>query len=394
VSNSLWVSGPILLPSGREISKATLFHALNLAGWISLASGFFAWALTTDGFLPALLNNIVFAGSGVGTSLAMRAIYRCSRTSRHSYLIVPTAILLSGVIGAPLWYAVHMGILRVLFPFLGTVPGLHDAFAPVAVRVAVMPWLIPIGIWFVYGFALITWSALYFWINSALALEIERTRVVNALKLADSARLRALQSQLKPHFLFNTLNGIATLIRERNHVAAGTMVAALSDFLRLTLQTLDSPEIPVAQELVFVERYLQIEQARFGKRLVTTIDAQPEALEAMIPTLMLQPLLENAVRHAVLEREEGGRLLVAIRRNEAQLVVSVQDDGPGLRTQSQRQFGMGLGNTAERLAALYGPEGKLSIGPSDSGGFAVSVAIPFRTAPLAPDVGSILAETL
>ena len=324
----------------------------------------------------------------------MRAIFRRARATRHAYLIVPVTISLAGLVGAPLWYAVHMGTLRVMFPYLASLPALPSAFVTVAAHVLALPWFIPVGIWFVYGFALITWSALYFWINSALALEIERTRVVNALKLADSARLRALQSQLKPHFLFNTLNGIATLIREKNHVAAGSMVAALSDFLRLTLQTLERPEIPVSQELVFVERYLQIEEARFGKRLLTTIDAQPEAMDAMIPTLMLQPLLENAVRHAVLEREEGGRLLVSIRRKDSQLVVFVEDDGPGLRAPAQRQFGLGLGNTAERLAALYGAEGTLSVGPSVSGGFAVTVSIPFRAAPMAPFVGSILAETL
>ena len=172
------------------------------------------------------------------------------------------------------------------------------------------------------------------------------------------------------------------------------MVAALSDFLRLTLQTLDSPEISVAQELVFVERYLQIEEARFGKRLLTTIDAQPEAMDAMIPTLMLQPLLENAVRHAVLEREEGGRLLVSIRRKDSHLMVFVEDDGPGLRAPAQRQFGLGLGNTAERLAALYGAAGTLSVGPSVSGGFAVTVSIPFRAAPVSSFDGSVLAETL
>jgi len=381
------------LPSGRKISKTALFHALNLGGWIALASGFFAWALTTDGLLPALLNNTVFAGCGIAGTVALRSIYGRARRTRRVYSIAAIAIPLAGFLGAPLWYLVHMGTLRVLYPYLASVPALHTTFAAVAARIVTLPWLIPVAIWFVYGFALITWSALYFWITSSLALEIERTRVVDALKLADSARLRALQSQLKPHFLFNTLNGIATLVREKNHLAAGLMIASLSDFLRLTLQTLDSPEITVSQELLFVEHYLEIEQARFGARLVTTIDAQPEALDAMIPTLILQPLLENALRHAVLEREAGGRLRVSIQKRDSRLMVSVEDDGPGLRARSQRQFGVGLGNTAERLAALYGDDGTLSVGPSDTGGFAVGVTIPFRTEPMAPFGAAILAET-
>src|SRR6202042_943426 len=121
---------------------------------------------------------------------------------------------------------------------------------------ALPQWWLPIMHWVMFTSLLLAWSSLYFGINAMVDLEIERARSVSALKLADSARLRALQSQLNPHFLFNTLNGIATLIREGDRTNAAATVDTLSDFLRLTLQKLDSPEIPVREELAFVEQYL------------------------------------------------------------------------------------------------------------------------------------------
>ena len=137
-------------------------------------------------------------------------------------------------------------------------------------------WWPPIGHWMLFTSLLSAWCSLYFGIKAMLDLEAERARSVRALKLADSARLRALQSQLNPHFLFNALNGIATLIREGDRTRAAATVDTLSDFLRLTLQKLDSPEIPVREELAFVEQYLRIQRLRFGSSFRATVDADPE----------------------------------------------------------------------------------------------------------------------
>jgi LytS/YehU family sensor histidine kinase len=275
-----------------------------------------------------------------------------------------------------------MALLRATLAGLLHLHGIGAHFTPFAIVISKEPWLLPVDEVFPYGCALLTWSSLYFGINAMLDLEIERARVVRALKLADSARLRALQSQLNPHFLFNSLNGIATLIRENDGTMAAEMVDTLSDFLRLTLQKFESPEIVVAEELEFIERYLRIQRFRFGSRLRASVDADPETYGALLPTLILQPLVENAVRHGVLAREEGGALSVSIRKRDGVLVVSVEDDGPGIGAGGAKAFGVGLGNSAERLSALYGDDANMSVGPRPGGGgFAVVLRLPFRKAP-------------
>jgi two-component system, LytTR family, sensor kinase len=201
--------------------------------------------------------------------------------------------------------------------------------------------------------------------------------------LADTAHLRALQSNLNPHFLFNALNGIATLVRERDSVTATAMLDALSTFLRSTLQRLDTPELHVAEEIEPIEQYLRIQRYRFGTRLHAVVKAEREALGALIPTLILQPLVENAVRYSVLPREAGGSLWVSVRKELAVLVVSVEDDGPGLNGGTVDAFGMGLQNSSERLKALYGATASLTIGSrTDGTGCAVVIRFPFRLAPV------------
>jgi LytS/YehU family sensor histidine kinase len=280
---------------------------------------------------------------------------------------------------------IYLALLRQGLAYAALSPGLHAMFAHAARDAARLPWWIPIGYWNMFTSILLTWSSLYFGVNAMLDLETERARSLRALKLADSARLRALQSQLNPHFLFNALNGIATLIREGDRTRAADTVDTLSDFLRLTLQKLDSPEIPVHEELAFVEHYLRIQRLRFGSSFRATLDADPETHDALVPTLILQPLVENAVRHGVLARAQGGSLSVSIRRRDEVLVITVEDDGPGLGDESAHPYGVGLKNSAERLAALYGDDAHMSVGARPYGpGFVVVVFLPFRKAPGTP----------
>jgi LytS/YehU family sensor histidine kinase len=291
--------------------------------------------------------------------------------------------LTSSALLAPLWYFIEQISLRTTLTAMLHVDSLKSLFSADAARTAREPLFFSVYLWPFYSIVLFTWASLYFGVNAMLELESERANVVNALKLADTARLRALQSNLSPHFLFNALNGIATLVGERDSVTAAAMVDALSTFLRSTLQRLDTPELRVADEIDLIEQYLRIQRYRFGTQLHAVVEARREVFGALIPTLILLPLVENAVRHGVLPRHGGGSLWVMVRKELAVLVVSVEDDGPGLHGGTSNALGMGLKNSSDRLNALYGTAASLTIGSrTDGTGCAVVIRLPFRLAPV------------
>ena len=371
----------IVLASGRTLSKATLFWMLHCGAWFGFGAFILALNIADIGLFPAMLDEFVWVAGGFTLTLGLRRVFRHARAAGWSYTSLGLLALTLSMSVAPVWYALYLALLREGLAGVAHWPGLHAMFAHEASETARLPWWIPLGYWNMFTSILLTWSSLYFGVNAMLDLETERARSVRALKLADSARLRALQSQLNPHFLFNALNGIATLIREGDRTSAAETVDTLSDFLRLTLQKLDSPEIPVREELAFVEQYLRIQRLRFGSSFRTTVDADPETHGALVPTLILQPLVENAVRHGVLARAQGGALSVSIRRRDAVLVITVEDDGPGLKDAGAHPYGVGLKNSAERLAALYGDDAHMSVGARPYGrGFVVVVFLPFRMA--------------
>jgi LytS/YehU family sensor histidine kinase len=243
---------------------------------------------------------------------------------------------------------------------------------------------IPWGTLLYDGLVLLSWSLLYYGINDWIEIEQQRERAARAEAMLQQARLHALQSQLEPHFLFNTLNAISTLVSEGENSDAVRMIARVSDFLRLTLDSVGTVEIQVAEELEFVRRYLEIEQVRFGDRLRVTINAEPETLSAMVPALVLQPLVENAVKHGIQPRENGGCVTLKIAREDATLFMTVTDDGAGLSAASDLTRGVGMMNTAARLEELYGSKSHFSVKPSPKGGAIASVEIPFRTTSLSP----------
>jgi two-component system LytT family sensor kinase len=373
-------SPSITLGSGREVSKASLYMVLQAAGWTAVYAGCVLASEQRIGLWPALLNTLLWAICGFLITLGLHRLYRRSRRLQHSYVVFAAIALIASVLLAPLWYFMEQISLRGTLTAVLHLDSLRALFAEDAVRTARDPLFFPF-LWPFYSIILCTWASLYFGVNAILELESERANVVNALKLADTARLRALQSNLNPHFLFNALNGIATLVREHDFVTAAAMVDALSGFLRSTLQRLDTPELRVAEEIELIEQYLRIQRYRFGTRLNAVVEAKREALGALIPTLILQPLVENAVRYSVLPREAGGSLWVSVRKEHAVLVVSVEDDGPGLDGSTLNAFGMGLQNSSERLNALYGAAASLTIGTrTDGTGFAVVIRLPFRLA--------------
>ena len=378
----------ISVASGETPSKAALFRVrlLYFGGWIGF--GFFVWMFrsTEVGRVPAALGAGIWLLGGVALTLGLREVFRRSRSAGWSFTSLVILAVASSILAAPLWYVIVHTLVRTSLGGMQAL-GLGAMFARmVSEYSAESRWWIPLPNWMTYTSLLLTWSFMYLGINAMLEdLESEHARSAHALKLADSARLRALQSQLNPHFLFNALNGIATLIREGDRTRAADTVDTLSDFLRLTLQKLDSPEIPVREELAFVEQYLRIQRLRFGRSFRASVHADPETHDALVPTLILQPLVENAVRHGVRARAQGGVLSVSIRRRDDVLVMTVEDDGPGLGDESGHAYGVGFRNSAARLAALYGDDAHMSVGaPPNGRGFVVVVFLPFREAPGMP----------
>lgn len=226
-----------------------------------------------------------------------------------------------------------------------------------------------------YSFLLaLTWSLEY----HDQAMENARRAAAFESQLA-RAELDALKMQLHPHFLFNTLNSIATLLH-RDPEAADRMVARLGDFLRLTLENDGGALVSLDDELRFVRGYLGIEEVRFSDRLSTRIEVTPEAAEALVPNLLLQPLVENAIRHGIQRRTDKGTIVVRGERTGDRLRLEVWDDGPGLDGTPLRP-GRGLTNTAARLSLLYGGEHRMDAGSGPDTGFRVVVETPYRTAP-------------
>jgi two-component sensor histidine kinase len=217
--------------------------------------------------------------------------------------------------------------------------------------------------------------------------ERERRTIALEAQLA-RAQLQALRMQLHPHFLFNTLNTIATLVREQERDAAVRLLAQLGDVLRQVLRSADNHEVRLGDELVFTRQYLEIEQLRFEDRLRVVWDTEPPTMQGAVPNLVLQPLVENALRHGIAKRPEAGLLEIGSRREGERLLLWVRDDGPGLtRVAATDGDGVGITNVRARLAALHGDQAELRLEsvPAEAGGGArATIVLPWRTGVAAP----------
>ncbi|MEO6245621.1 MAG: histidine kinase [Opitutaceae bacterium] len=227
----------------------------------------------------------------------------------------------------------------------------------------------------------------YYWAVIAVGynLEIYHRYKDQAIRTAQlearlvETELKALREQLRPHFLFNTLNTISILIRENKNEAAVTLIARLGSLLRMTLDNTRVQEVTLREEVDFLGRYVDIQKARFSDRLDVAVTIEPAALEARIPHLLLQPLVENAIIHGVAPKSGLGRVDVLGRVEEGRLHLEVRDDGPGLSATVQPgREGVGLANTRERLAKLYGAEGRLTVNSVAGRGVCIQIELPFR----------------
>ena len=215
-----------------------------------------------------------------------------------------------------------------------------------------------------------------------------RDREVEMARLSEQlagARFAALQAQLNPHFLFNTLNTIAVLVRDGDRAGASRMVELLGDVLRRTLNRRDANEVALDEELELVRQYLAIEQTRFPDRLRVEIEAAPALAPAAVPSFVVQHLVENAIRHGIARSAGGGRVRVEARRDGDALVIVVADDGRGFDVTAALPERRGLANTRERLRALYGESGTLALERGASGGTVATLRIPYHEASLDVD---------
>lgn len=232
-------------------------------------------------------------------------------------------------------------------------------------------------------YILLSWSGLYFGIKSAQQLQQQKEASLRAQNAAHAAQIKMLRYQLNPHFLFNTLNAISTLVLDDKRDTAYRMVASLSAFLRHSLDSDPEQQVALAQEIDAINLYIGIEQVRFGERLRMTVDVEPAVRDALVPSLILQPVIENAIKYAISKREDGGRIELIARLDGDMLDLHLRDDGPGFAEADLAANGharVGLANTRERLRVLHGDRQHLDIRNRESGGVDVHIRLPFTTA--------------
>jgi len=231
------------------------------------------------------------------------------------------------------------------------------------------------------SYLLVCWSVLYFGIKFYESQRKQEEAMLKAVALAQEAQLKMLRYQLNPHFLFNTLNAISTLILDNQNKKANHAVTRLSEFLRYTLDQDPMKKVTLRQEIEALDLYLGTERLRFGERLHLEYAIEEGALDALVPSLLLQPLLENSLKYAVSAREEGGSVRIEGRAREGLLELSVIDDGPGLREgmPAGERRGVGLRNTRERLAVLYGGNYRFTVFNANPG-LRVEMALPLEIA--------------
>ena len=242
--------------------------------------------------------------------------------------------------------------------------------------------------WFMYTqnslgsfYIILSWSGLYFGSKYYQMLQIEKQNVLKANAVAHQAQLKMLRYQLNPHFLFNTLNAISTLILIEENKTANTMVTKLSEFLRYSLDKDPMKKVTLESEIQALQLYLAIEQVRFEDRLQLDFQINDNCQQALVPSMILQPLAENAIKHAIAVQEQGGSITISVNRFADDLLIEVADNGPGadiINGNLHRESGVGLVNTRERLQALYNEKFSLVVSNNQPTGVKVNLRMPFQ----------------
>ena len=228
---------------------------------------------------------------------------------------------------------------------------------------------------FLYGVVI----AVSYVLDSRQRLARQETETARLNEQLSKTQLDSLRRQIEPHFLFNTLNAIAGLVREKRNDDAVDMIAGLSDFLRRVLDDSSKQQVPLGDEMEFLQRYLDIQKVRFAERLQLRVDVPKELFQAQVPSLILQPMVENAIKHGIAKRAQGGLIRIAAFRSNGMLTLSVYNDGPRLPADwDEAGHGIGISNARIRLQSLYGEECSLMLQNREPGGVEVSVSVPCK----------------
>ena len=255
------------------------------------------------------------------------------------------------------------------------------------------PWADPSGpglfahlFWFRFFSDLVSYLILYaailgigYAFESRERLARQQTETAQLSEQLSRAQLDSLRRQVEPHFLFNSLNAIAGLVREGRSEAAVTTIAGLSDFLRRVLEDSTRQEVRLSEEIEYLEKYLEIQKVRFADRLAVRIQVPGELMASQVPSLILQPMVENAIKHGIARRAQGGEIRVSAARSNGMLKLMVYNDGPGLAANRENgRSGIGISNTRTRLQSLYGESFELSLQNHGQHGVEAAVSVPFR----------------
>jgi signal transduction histidine kinase len=376
-----------------ELRDKGFFADKNRAFWLLQGGGWGAYFLlrTLGGLanrmgLTFILPTIIVTATGFSLTLLMAAAYR--RVIRMRAVFVWTLTLVIVALAAALFSLLEVWAHATFYE-----PG----WKPVGIEF--------LGAILLDGAVLGAWSGLYFGINYYLMLSEQTRRMEGIAAQASSAQLEMLRYQLNPHFLFNTLNSISTLVLLKQTERANAMLSRLSSFLRYSLVGEREGLATVAQETEALKLYLDIERTRFEERLRTTFEIAPEAMAGRLPSLILQPVIENAVKYAVTPSEDGADIDVDIRvidRAEGpRLIITVADTGPGIdfaALQGEAPVttsgtGVGLPNIRDRLAQAYGNDHRFELEPNDPRGLIVLIDIPFQTSDGKTDDDDAVATT-
>lgn len=365
---------------GFTADQRRLFWVLQIGGWAAwgLLGKFGYTLLVLDEVIPGYLGYVaLITVIGIALTLVLRYIYRFVWT-RPIWMRVLVFAAGSAAAGWA-WIQARAYI------YAGWIESSKDA----------SDWLKDKGeiaelyerVYFLESFTgslsiMLAWSALYFGIKYSRLFQEMRESSLKSAAMAHEAQLKMLRYQLNPHFLFNTLNAISTLILEQQTELANRMVTKMSSFLRYSLDNDPMQKITLKQELEALKLYLDIEKVRFEERLNLDLDISEESGKALIPSLLLQPLIENAIKYGIVQSEGGGNLRIAAKVFAGDLLIELSDDGPGLDLvdgQPPPSNGVGLRNSRERLNELYGTRHSFRLSRTDPHGLTIHIRIPFET---------------